>query len=141
MSASSFSNHMLISRRNVLRHIVTGAVTAALPSLVEGAGKTGGPIRLSRNENAYGPSAKVKAAMQEAALNVANRYPDVEAEALRLKIAAHHGVAPDQVVLGAVPAKSCEWLSTLSPDPEKNSSSRSRRSTRSAPLQSARERK
>jgi len=91
---------MTISRRNLLRHLAAGAVTAAVPSLAEAAGKTGGPIRLSRNENAYGPSAKVKAAMQEAALNVANRYPDVEAEALRLKIAAHHGVAPEQVVLG-----------------------------------------
>src|SRR6266481_3330557 len=78
----------------------TRPVTDAIPSLVEGAGKTGGPIRLSRNENAYVPSAKVKAAMQKAALNLANRYPDVEAEALRLKIAAHHGVAPEQVVLG-----------------------------------------
>jgi histidinol-phosphate aminotransferase len=79
------------------------AATAAFPSLAEvalGAGKAGGPIRLSRNENAYGPSAKVTAAMQEAALNVANRYPEVEAEALRVKIAALHGVAPEQVVLG-----------------------------------------
>ncbi|HYR83788.1 MAG TPA: histidinol-phosphate transaminase [Terriglobia bacterium] len=95
---------MLISRRNLLRHIAAGAAaTAAVPSLAEvalGAGKAGGPIRLSRNENAYGPSAKVTAAMQEAVLNVPNRYPEVEAEALRMKIAALNGVALEQVVLG-----------------------------------------
>src|SRR2546430_1441932 len=104
---------MLITRRNLLRHIATGAATAALPCLAEGspgsrrgvwleeaAGNPGGPIRLSRNENAHGPSAKVKAAMKDAALNAANRYPEVEAEALRNKIAAVHGIAPEQVVLG-----------------------------------------
>jgi histidinol-phosphate aminotransferase len=92
---------MLISRRNLLRHIATGAAAAALPRLAQAStGSARGPLRLNRNENAYGPSAKVKAAMQDAAFNAANRYPEVEAEALRNEIAAIHGVAPDQVVLG-----------------------------------------
>src|SRR5947209_7069513 len=106
---------MNISRRNLLRHMATGvAATAAVPSLAkvslgavrgsfglpEGAGNAASLIRLSRNENAYGPSAKVIATMREAALNVANRYPEEEAEALRMRIAALHGVAPEQVVLG-----------------------------------------
>jgi histidinol-phosphate aminotransferase len=68
--------------------------------LPEGTDKTVVPIRLSRNENAYGPSANVTFAIREVALNSANRYPEVEAEALRGKIAALHSVAPDQVVLG-----------------------------------------
>ena len=104
---------MLISRRNVLRHIAAGAATAAVLPLAEAShgaarglrleepiDKTGGPIRLTRNENAYGPPAKVKAVMQEAGLNAANRYPELEAEALQIRIAALHGVAADQVVLG-----------------------------------------
>ena len=61
--------------------MATGAATAVIPSLPEisfGAvrgsarpaetnGNGAAPIRLSRNENAYGPSARVTAAMQEAA--------------------------------------------------------------------------
>ena len=60
----------------------------------------GGPIRLDRNENAYGPSAKAAAAMQEAVRTAAQRYPDAEAEALRTAIARVHRVTPDRVVLG-----------------------------------------
>src|SRR5689334_25179413 len=106
---------MMISRRKLLRQMVTGAAaTASVPALSrvalgaaprgallpEGTDKTVVPIRLSRNENAYGPSANVTFAIREVALNSANRYPEVEAEALRGKIAALHSVAPDQVVLG-----------------------------------------
>jgi len=94
--------------------MVAGAATVAIPSLTEvslgavrasarpaeNTGNVAGPIRLSRNENAYGPSARITSAMQEAAVNTANRYPDTEAEALRIKIAAFHHVAPEQVVLG-----------------------------------------
>ena len=40
------------------------------------------------------------AAIRDAALTAASRYPDVEAEALRRKIAAFHRVAPEHVVLG-----------------------------------------
>jgi histidinol-phosphate aminotransferase len=90
------------------------AITAAVPSLAEmslsaargepwptsAASRPGSPIRLSRNENAYGPSAKVVATMQEAARTVANRYPKADAAALRSKIAAVHHVTSEQIVLG-----------------------------------------
>jgi histidinol-phosphate aminotransferase len=93
---------MHISRRSLLRHIGAGAaVTAARPSFAfAAAGPRSGPVRLNSNENAYGPSANVIAAIGDAALNAANRYPEREVAALQLKIAARHGVAPDQVVLG-----------------------------------------
>jgi histidinol-phosphate/aromatic aminotransferase/cobyric acid decarboxylase-like protein len=52
------------------------------PGPMSGSSLPGGPIRLNRNENAYGPSPNVIATMQEAARTVANRYPGVEAEAL-----------------------------------------------------------
>jgi histidinol-phosphate aminotransferase len=68
--------------------------------LPEGDGNAGRPIRLSRNENAYGPSANVTAAMQEAALTAGGHYPEVELAALRSKIGELHGVAADQIVLG-----------------------------------------
>jgi histidinol-phosphate aminotransferase len=60
----------------------------------------GKPIRLNRNENAYGPSPNVIAAIRQTTLTEAGRFPDVEAEALRRKIAAFHRVVPEQVVLG-----------------------------------------
>src|ERR1043166_2960564 len=106
---------MLISRRNLLRQMTTGAAaTAAAPLLTEialgaerggvrlpeGADKGGRPIRLSRNENAYGPSANVTATMQAAALTGACRYPELEVDALRNRVAALHGVTPDRIVLG-----------------------------------------
>src|SRR5438132_493212 len=106
---------MLISRRNLLRRITTGAAaTAAAPLLTEialgavrggvrlpeGADKGARPIRLSRNENAYGPSPNVTATMQEAALNAACRCPELEVDALRNKVAALHCVTPDRIVLG-----------------------------------------
>jgi histidinol-phosphate aminotransferase len=104
-----------ISRRNLLRRIGAGAaVTAAAASAVDassdaewggawlpaGARGPGGPTRLNRNENAYGPSPKVMATIRDASRDVAHRYPGVEAETLRHKIAGFHGVAPAQVVLG-----------------------------------------
>jgi histidinol-phosphate aminotransferase len=62
-------------------------------------GRPAGPIRLDRNENAYGPSEKAIAAMREAA-SFANRYPDSECDELASRIAQMHGVTPEQVVPG-----------------------------------------
>ena len=57
-------------------------------------------IRLDRNENAYGASEKSLAAIRLIATEV-NRYPDREGELLKAAIATHHGVATEQIVLGA----------------------------------------
>jgi histidinol-phosphate aminotransferase len=98
---------MAVSRRNLLRHIGMG-VGATLPILgrgsiaAVGAGDAlgrEGPVRLHRNENAFGPSAAVAAAIREASA-MANRYPERAEEALREKIAAVHHVAPSNIVLG-----------------------------------------
>jgi histidinol-phosphate aminotransferase len=70
------------------------------PSTTIDVGPPVGPIRLNRNGNAYGPSAKVIATMQEAARTVGSRHPEADSEALRNKIAAVHHVTPEQVVLG-----------------------------------------
>src|SRR5947209_7154825 len=106
---------MSISRRSLLRRIGAAAAgTAVGPSLAEAslrgargepgltsdASRPGRPIRLSRNENAYGPSARVIATMREAVLTVANRHPEAESDTLRNTIAALHQVTADQVVLG-----------------------------------------
>src|ERR1039458_1438413 len=54
-------------------------------------------VLLNSNENPYGPSAK---ALEAAAKAAPNRYPDGLEEEVRAAIAKHHGVAPEQVVLG-----------------------------------------
>jgi histidinol-phosphate aminotransferase len=57
-------------------------------------------IKLDSNENPFGPSARAVDAMR-AALSAANLYPDDDCSQLRLKLAAHHHVLPDQVVVTA----------------------------------------
>ncbi len=66
------------------------AVRAAAPA---------GPIRLDSNENPYGPSARAREAMTASQV-IASRYPDAAEDTLREAIARHHGVSPEQVVLG-----------------------------------------
>jgi histidinol-phosphate aminotransferase len=61
--------------------------------------ETASPILLNSNENPYGPSPKALAALV-AANPVANRYPDDAEDGMRTAIAKHHGVTPEQVVLG-----------------------------------------
>src|SRR5690242_21856080 len=57
------------------------------------------PIKLNRNENAYGPSATVRAAMQ-ASLELSNRYPDTDCQAAVQEIASFHGLGRGNLLLG-----------------------------------------
>jgi len=55
-------------------------------------------IKLDSNENPFGPSPSAVKAMQ-AALADCSSYPDDDASALRLKLAAHHGVDINQILV------------------------------------------
>lgn len=55
-------------------------------------------VRLSANENPYGTSPAVQAAVKNWNFSESNRYPDGDATALRLAIAEQQGVAPAQLV-------------------------------------------
>lgn len=95
---------MRIHRRELLRQIGTAAAAAAvLPPVLESApvATDSGEklVRLNRNESAYGPSEKAKAAYQEALTEV-NRYPGEEVENLRAAVAASHDVASENITLG-----------------------------------------
>lgn len=59
----------------------------------------GGWIKLNTNESPLPPSPRVAPAVQEA-LGSLRRYPDPQGEPLRSALAAHHGLRPEQVVLG-----------------------------------------
>ena len=69
------------------------------PEAQERARGAGFTARLGANENGFGPSEKAVAAMQAAAGEVW-KYADPEAHDLRQAIAAHHGVAPENVMPG-----------------------------------------
>jgi histidinol-phosphate aminotransferase len=79
---------------------MAAAGAAAVPSLAEGLTRPAGPLRLDRNENAYGPSSKAIAATLEAARTAASRDPEIEMESLRDAIARVHRVSSDRIVLG-----------------------------------------
>jgi hypothetical protein len=107
---ASCEEPMSVTRRNFFRNVATGAaITAGLPLLADlafsepvpasRASELSGPIILNRNENAYGPSQKVIASMQDS-LRFANRYSDPVVSALHEKIAHSHSIKPQQLVLG-----------------------------------------
>ena len=58
-----------------------------------------GLLELGSNENCYGQSARVQAALA-AQMPLLNRYPDPSGKALKAAIAKQHGVDPNQILLG-----------------------------------------
>jgi histidinol-phosphate aminotransferase len=94
---------MCIDRRELLRQLGTvTAATAFFPRLAESTEETADSrarlVRLNRNEGAYGPGDKAKAAFQQA-LAHANRYPAEDAD-LRAEIASAQCVRPENIMLG-----------------------------------------
>jgi histidinol-phosphate aminotransferase len=57
-------------------------------------------IRLDSNENPFGPSPRALEAMRQAIASV-NSYPEDDCTELRRKLAAHHGLPPEQVLVTA----------------------------------------
>ncbi|PYY14832.1 MAG: histidinol-phosphate transaminase, partial [Acidobacteria bacterium] len=55
-------------------------------------------IKLASNENPFGPSPLAIAAIRQAATAI-NFYPDNDANRLRLVLAEHHGVEPEQILV------------------------------------------
>lgn len=89
-----------ISRRSFTQLLGAGAVAAAAaPSLLARPAAAETMIRLSANENPFGPSpAGMRAATE--ALKLAPRYPDDSVDQLTAAIAQLHGVANEEVLLG-----------------------------------------
>ncbi len=57
-------------------------------------------IKLDSNENPFGPSPRALEAIENA-VGMSNLYPDDDCRPLRLKLAAHHGLPPEQVLVTA----------------------------------------
>ena len=98
-----------ISRRGFAKILSTSAAYAALrPSitmsepglrLLSEASKVDAVVRLSSNENPYGPSPLAVKAMTEA-FTIAWRYPDEHEQSLVNAVAKMHGVSNEQILLG-----------------------------------------
>ncbi len=100
-------NNHSISRRHFAHLLGVGAAAAIVRpritiakefSTVPAPTKTG-VVRLSANENPYGPSAKAHEAMKNAH-GVCNRYPDEANDVLIDKVAKINSINRDQIVLG-----------------------------------------
>ena len=104
-----------LSRRSLFRQLGAGAAVSLgiaplaraasagreTPDLiVDGGDKIVGPVRLHKNENAFGPSEAVVAAIRAASASVVTRYPEKADAMLREKLADVHRVRPEQIVLG-----------------------------------------
>ncbi|HEY3054972.1 MAG TPA: aminotransferase class I/II-fold pyridoxal phosphate-dependent enzyme [Thermoanaerobaculia bacterium] len=88
-----------LSRRE-FAHILGGAAAAAaLPLPLLARSPVLSSVRLSANENPYGPSAVALQAIRDS-FPLICRYPDDEVDALIDEIAKLHGVSPKQVLLG-----------------------------------------
>ncbi len=93
---------MLTTRRDFGRLGALGVLSMGAGALARSAaGETPAatPVRLSANENPYGPSPLALDAMRDA-MRLAWRYPDEAADTLVDAIARLHSVSPDQVILG-----------------------------------------
>src|SRR5256712_1279842 len=98
-------NTMSVSRRKFAQLLgISAAAVVVRPSLSfakqpEHATGTAGIVRLSANENPYGPSPKAHRAMQNS-FEVCCRYPDEANDVLIEKLAKLNGVSREQIVLG-----------------------------------------
>src|SRR6266849_2155924 len=100
-----------LSRRNFAQLLGAGAALALAPPLLAGnnlseekaqkhaAAAADSVVRLSSNENPYGPSPAALQAMTDA-FKLAWRYPDEAADALIRDLARHHGIATNHFLLG-----------------------------------------
>src|SRR6266436_5429958 len=98
-------NTISIPRRKFAHLLAAGAAAAVVRPAIsfgrqpEHATGTAGIVRLSANENPYGPSAKAHEAMKNAH-SMCNRYPDEANDVLIDKIAKINNVNREQIVLG-----------------------------------------
>ncbi|MEO1789008.1 MAG: pyridoxal phosphate-dependent aminotransferase [Pseudomonadota bacterium] len=90
---------MTIPRFTPLAQSLPATVPFVGPEAQERAQAAPFAARLGANESVFGPSPRAIAAMAEAAADVW-KYADPESHDLRHALAAHHGVAPDEIVVG-----------------------------------------
>lgn len=84
---------------NRIRGPVLDYLGLPLPSPLQYPAANANYVYLDRNENAYGPSQRVRTALESPAALGVNRYPREQYDALRSELAARHSVEPKNVLL------------------------------------------
>lgn len=110
-----------LSRRDFARMFGVGVATAGLRPLSAAQParqNVSGPVRLSANENPYGPSPGALAAMQQAT-SLAWRYPDEATEALITDLAKLHGMPAACFLLGDGSSEILKLAATAFTSPER----------------------
>jgi histidinol-phosphate aminotransferase len=97
MSADLLTRRAALIGATALLAPLTPNILVAAPNASPG--KTN-LLKLDGNENPYGPSPAARRAIL-ASVSEAPRYADVTIETLTSQLAAHEGVAPSQIVIGA----------------------------------------
>src|SRR5712692_4685633 len=98
-------NTLSISRRKFAQLLGAGAAVAIVKPAISFAAKapatstSAGVVRLSSNENPYGPAPKALKAMTDS-FGLSCRYPDEHNDELIEALAKLNGVNRDQIVLG-----------------------------------------
>jgi histidinol-phosphate aminotransferase len=98
-------NTTLISRRKFAQLLGVGTAAAIIRPQITRAAEHSvsspavGMVRLSANENPYGPCPVALKAMANA-FEIANRYPDKQNDLLIDKLSKLNAVSPDQILLG-----------------------------------------
>ena len=109
-----------LSRRSFGRLAAGVAAATALPwkGLEVWAAEGARPIRLSSNENPFGPAPAALEAIRSAFVD-AGRYPDEAAGELLASVARLHGVRAEQVLLGAGSGEILKWAAATFAGPGK----------------------
>lgn len=94
-----FAGSLAAVAASVLARPVASATPSATTPAPAPAGAGARDIRLDSNENPYGPPESAVRAMADSAAAAA-RYPDPHESPLIEDLARHHGVAPENILLG-----------------------------------------
>jgi histidinol-phosphate aminotransferase len=97
MSADRLTRRAALVGAAALLAPLTAEILVAAPNTSPGKTEL---LKLDGNENPYGPSPAARRAIL-ASVSEAPRYADTTIETLTNQLAAHHGVAPSQIVIGA----------------------------------------
>lgn len=115
---------MPLSRRAFARSLGAGAAAAVLPfpqllaaNSARSRPSSNGVVRLSSNENPYGPSAAAQQAMRDA-FKLAWRYPDEAADALIDDLARLHGLGDDHFAVGDGSSELLKLIASAFTDPQ-----------------------
>jgi histidinol-phosphate aminotransferase len=112
---------MPFSRRNLLQgtaFALSGVALRPVSAALHAADEAPAQVFLDHNENAYGPSDKVRAVLAEAPA-AGNRYPREEYDLLRAKLAALHSVKDDHILLGCGSSEILRMAATAFAGPKK----------------------